>query len=135
MLKFFVSEKQAWPQRNFLLQKKCPQLLQFFIYISPTIDSLSISGSFEDLTTNQSYGSHSSQFLETALLFSCQANITSITNMQSINDSKMYFLKCCWLQTLCTLKTMKLLENIPSIKYIIRIHSYQHTELWLRLSF
>ena len=62
MLKFFVSEKQAWPKRNFLLQKKCLQLLQFFNYISPTIDTLSISGSFEDLTTKQSYGSHSSQF-------------------------------------------------------------------------
>ena len=67
------------------------------------------------------YISHSSQSASDSILLSLQANITSISNMTSINDSEYdskYFLKCCWLQTLHTLNTMRLLKNIPNIKEI-----------------
>ena len=40
------------------------------------------------------------------------------------------FLKCCWLQTLCTLTTMRFLKNIPNIKEIqFIISSTQNSSL------
>ena len=68
-----------------------PCFSHFFIYISPTRDIYSISGSFEDLTTKQSNSSHSSQSASGSILLSLQANATSISNMSSINDSKIFF--------------------------------------------
>ena len=48
---------------------------------------------------------------EVAALFIHLANMTSITSMASTSDTKNLFLKICWLQILCTLKIMKLLET------------------------
>ena len=55
-------------------------------------------------------------FLQTAnFLFSGQANITSMKKLPSINDTKIYFLKFFWLETLCTLRIMKCLKTFPRL--------------------
>ena len=53
---------------------------------------------------------------QVAVLFIHLANVTSIINVASINDTKNMFLKIYWLQILYTLNIMKLLENIAKIK-------------------
>ena len=63
------------------------------------------------------YGFHSSQFASGGTPF-------QLTNKQTIkyikndinNNTKIYLLKFCLLQTLCSLKMMKLLGKIPKIK-------------------
>ena len=75
----------------------------------------SIRGFLEDLRINQS--------ILAAILFSELANITSMTNMPSTSETKNSFREFCWLQLLCTVKIMKLLESIFALKRLNNFNS------------
>ena len=67
-----------------------PSLSQFMIQISHTTDISSISGPLEHLSTNQSvtYFLQFTVSLRQQFFFSQIANVTTITNMSSTNDTK-----------------------------------------------
>ena len=85
---------------------------------SPTIwlEKIHVSstqGFFEDLTTNQSILSTVHSLLQAANLFRQLANIISMTNMSSTNDTKNTFSEILLAPNILhSKKIMKLLENV-----------------------
>ena len=78
----------------------------------------SISGSFEHLETNQSHAFHSSQFPSSSSIVVLYSQLANMTTMSNTTSTKTTFYKLSWLQTLCTLKTMKFLKSDPLVHFL-----------------